>query len=64
MTCTAQRICLKDTSHIETATATITVDETIAPTCTEKGSSNLYSNFFRKLDISAGNNRANYGNGS
>lgn len=37
MTCTAQRICLKDTSHIETATATITVDETIAPTCTEKG---------------------------
>ena len=35
--CTAKRVCSRDGSHIETATATVTGEKTTAPTCTEKG---------------------------
>ena len=36
-TCTAKRVCKNDASHTETATATVTSEQTKAPTCTEMG---------------------------
>lgn len=36
-TCTATRICKNDSSHTETATASVTGKQTKAPTCTEMG---------------------------
>lgn len=36
-TCTASRTCKNDSTHIETAKATVTGTQTKAPTCTEKG---------------------------
>lgn len=36
-TCTATRVCQNDTSHVETAEATITSEEKTAPTCTVDG---------------------------
>ena len=36
-TCTATHTCKNDSTHIETATATVTGAQTKAPTCTEKG---------------------------
>ncbi|MCI8610287.1 MAG: InlB B-repeat-containing protein [Clostridiales bacterium] len=36
-TCTATHVCLKDNSHTETLQATVTGEQTKAPTCTEKG---------------------------
>lgn len=36
-TCTATRTCKNDSTHIETAKATVTGTQTKAPTCTEKG---------------------------
>ena len=35
--CTAKRVCQHDASHTETATATVTSEQTKAPTCTEMG---------------------------
>lgn len=35
--CTAQRVCVKDKSHVETAIASVTSEVTKAPTCIEKG---------------------------
>lgn len=36
-TCTAKRVCKNDASHTESATATVTSEQTKAPTCTEMG---------------------------
>lgn len=43
--CTATRTCKNDPSHTETATGTITSNQTKAPTCTEKGETTYTATF-------------------
>lgn len=43
--CTATRVCENDPTHVETAEATITVEQTIASTCTEKGETTYTATF-------------------
>ena len=44
-TCTATRTCKNDSTHAETATATVTGAQTKAPTCTEKGETTYTATF-------------------
>lgn len=44
-TCTAARTCKHDSTHTETATATVTGAQTKAPTCTEKGETTYTATF-------------------
>ena len=44
-TCTAARTCKHDSTHTETATATVTGARTKAPTCTEKGETTYTATF-------------------
>ncbi len=43
--CTATRTCENDSSHVETATATIASAQTLAPTCTIKGETTYTATF-------------------
>ena len=43
--CTATRVCANDANHNVTATATITSEETKAPTCTDKGTTTYTATF-------------------
>ena len=43
--CTATTVCLHDANHVVTENATITSEETIAPTCEEMGTTTYTANF-------------------
>ena len=43
--CTATTVCQHDANHVETENATITSEETIAPTCEEMGTTTYTANF-------------------
>lgn len=50
-TCTAKRVCKNDASHTETATATVTSEQTQAPTCTEMGEMTYMATFTKEWAV-------------
>ena len=46
--CTAKRVCLHDSEHSQTATATVTSEQTQAPTCTDMGEMTYTATFIEE----------------